>query len=132
MHRREPQTEATTLPQELRPNCPAVIRADYAGVRPPSTRLFAAYKISAILGLRALFFLISGALERLRYLGIGLAFVLGFVGIKMLVSDYYEIPTVESLVVVLTILAATLLASWLKGSGKPNPDYRPDRSRPHA
>ena len=85
--------------------------------------------VFAILGLRALFFLISGALQRLRYLGIGLAFVLGFVGIKMLVSGHYEIPTVQSLAVVLIILTATILVSWLKGSGNPNPNSGPDSSR---
>ena len=75
--------------------------------------------VFAVLGLRALFFLASGALQRLRYLGLGLSFILGFVGIKMLVSSLYEIPTLVSLGVVLLILVTTILASWRKTSGKP-------------
>lgn len=82
--------------------------------------------VFAILGLRALYFLVSGALQRLRYLNIGLSFVLGFVGVKMLISNYYEIPTLESLAVVMSILGSTIVASSLKASGKPKTDTGPE------
>ena len=48
--------------------------------------------IFAILGLRALYFLLAGILEMFRYLKVGLSFVLCFVGIKMMIVDFYKIP----------------------------------------
>jgi len=65
----------------------------------------------AVLGLRALYFLVMGAMRRLRYLDRGLAVVLGFVGIKMLISDLYDIPIWISLGTVVGILALSVLAS---------------------
>jgi len=70
--------------------------------------------VFAILGLRALFFLVAGALYRFRYLNVGLALILCFVGVKMLLSDVYKIPTAFSLGVVVTILLGTVLASLYK------------------
>lgn len=67
----------------------------------------------AVLGLRALYFLVMGAMRRLRYLDRGLAVVLGFVGIKMLISDLYDIPIWISLGTVIAILAFAVLASVL-------------------
>jgi len=69
--------------------------------------------VFAILGLRALFFLVSGALQYFRYLNQGLALVLCFVGVKMVISDFYHIPTLMSLGVVVGILAITMLISYL-------------------
>jgi tellurite resistance protein TerC len=69
--------------------------------------------VFAILGLRALFFLVSGALQYFRYLNQGLALVLCFVGVKMVISDFYHIPTLMSLGVVVGILAMTMLISYL-------------------
>ena len=69
--------------------------------------------VFAILGLRALFFLVAGALVHFRYLNIGLAVVLSFIGFKMLISDIYHVPTTASLVVVVGILGVTILASYL-------------------
>ena len=79
-----------------------------------TTDVFIVYtsNIFAILGLRALYFLLSGSIERFRYLKIGLAIVLLFVGTKMVLADFYEIPIVLSLAIVLGILAASILASW--------------------
>jgi len=79
-----------------------------------TTDVFIVYtsNIFAILGLRALYFLLSGAMQHFRYLKVGLAIVLLFVGIKMVLADFYEIPIVLSLAVVLGILAASILASW--------------------
>jgi tellurite resistance protein TerC len=64
--------------------------------------------ICAILGLRALYFLLAGLLERLRFLHLGLAAILGFVGSKMLFAKWVEVPVAVSLgVIVLIVLAAT-------------------------
>jgi tellurite resistance protein TerC len=67
----------------------------------------------AVLGLRALYFLVMGAMGRLRYLDRGLAVVLGFVGIKMLISDLYHIPIWISLGAVVGILAIAVVVSLL-------------------
>lgn len=67
--------------------------------------------IFAILGLRALYFLIAGLMIRLKYLQTGLAFVLGFIGIKMLIADLYKIPTIYSLIVIFIILGVAFIAS---------------------
>ena len=67
--------------------------------------------IFAILGLRSLYFAISGIMEYFRYLKIGLAFVLTFVGVKMCISNYYEIPILISLLVIISILLISIVAS---------------------
>ena len=67
--------------------------------------------IFAILGLRALYFLLAGAIDTFRFLKVGLSFVLCFVGIKMLVVKVYKIPTGVSLGMVAGILAVSILAS---------------------
>jgi tellurite resistance protein TerC len=67
--------------------------------------------IFAILGLRSLFFLLAGVMGMFRYLKIGLCFVLSFVGVKMLISDFYKIPITVSLGIVAGILAASIVAS---------------------
>jgi tellurite resistance protein TerC len=72
--------------------------------------------IFAILGLRALYFCISGVVARLRYLKVGLALVLIFVAAKMLVSDLYPMPIQVSLGVVVAILGGATLASLLPHS----------------
>jgi tellurite resistance protein TerC len=65
----------------------------------------------AILGLRALYFLLAGMAGRFRYLNVGLAVILGFVGLKMLVADLYHPPMWLSLGVIATALAASITAS---------------------
>ena len=67
--------------------------------------------VAAILGLRSLYFLLSGVVGKLRYLTIGLAFILVFVGLKMLTAAWYEMPTVASLGVIVLILATAAAAS---------------------
>ncbi|MFC4532788.1 TerC family protein [Sphaerisporangium dianthi] len=67
----------------------------------------------AILGLRAMYFLLAGLMHRFVYLKLGLAVVLAWVGVKMLLLDVYKIPTWLSLAVVAAILAAAVTASWL-------------------
>ena len=70
--------------------------------------------VFAILGLRALFFLLAGVMEMFHYLRVGLSFVLCFVGAKMLIADFYKIPIGMSLAVVGAILLLSILASVLK------------------
>lgn len=68
--------------------------------------------IFAILGLRSLYFAIAGIMGYFRYLKIGLAFVLTFVGLKMLASFFsIEIPIVLSLVIIVSLLLVSVLAS---------------------
>jgi tellurite resistance protein TerC len=69
--------------------------------------------ICAILGLRSLYFLLANLMDRFTYLKTGLAIVLGFVGIKMIVADYLRIPTLISLAVIVIILGATITASMI-------------------
>ena len=69
--------------------------------------------IFAILGLRALYFLIAGLMTQFHYLGYGLGAVLAFVGAKMLLQPWYEIPVEESLGVVLALLVVAVAASLL-------------------
>jgi tellurite resistance protein TerC len=74
----------------------------------------------AILGLRALYFCLAGMAGRFRYLNVGLGLVLGFVGIKMLVTDLFHVPTWLSLVVITMALTVAVLTSLAaeKGDGK--------------
>lgn len=67
--------------------------------------------VAAILGLRSLYFLLSGAVSKLRYLSIGLAFILVFVGLKMLLAHWYDVPTAASLGVIVLILGTAAAAS---------------------
>ena len=65
----------------------------------------------AILGLRALYFLLAGMAGRFRYLNIGLGVILGFVGIKMLIAELWHVPLGLSLGVIATALTVSVLAS---------------------
>ncbi|MFN2542227.1 MAG: TerC family protein [Chthoniobacterales bacterium] len=67
--------------------------------------------ICAILGLRSLYFLLANLMGRFVYLKAGLAVVLGFVGLKMVVADYVHVPTLISLAIIVLILAITITAS---------------------
>jgi tellurite resistance protein TerC len=69
--------------------------------------------IFAILGLRSLYFLLAGMVDRFRYLKIGLAAVLTFVGVKMLIMDFIKIPPVVSLAVILVMLGASIWFSMV-------------------
>jgi len=70
--------------------------------------------ICAILGLRSLYFLLAGLMDRFIYLRTGLAFVLAFVGIKMIIADYLPIPRNLSLGIIVLILAVTIGISMMK------------------
>ncbi len=71
--------------------------------------------VFAILGLRSLYFLLSGIIDKFRYLKIGLSFVLCFIGVKMMIADFYEFPIAVSLGIVAAILAVSVVASLLAG-----------------
>ena len=77
---------------------------------------FIAYtsNICAILGLRSLYFLLAGLMDRFIYLRTGLALVLAFVGIKMIIADYLPLPRVLSLGIIALILGVTIVLSMLK------------------
>lgn len=80
-----------------------------------STHPFIIYtsNVFAILGLRALYFVLAGLIGAFRHLHYGLAFVLVFVGVKMLISSYVQIPTLLSLGVVVGAIALSILPSLL-------------------
>ncbi|MEJ7813102.1 MAG: TerC family protein [Gemmatimonadaceae bacterium] len=67
--------------------------------------------VFAILGLRSLYFLLSGAMDKFHLLRYGLAAILSFVGVKMLIADYYKIPILVSLGVIIGILALSMILS---------------------
>lgn len=87
--------------------------------------------VFAILGLRAMYFLLAGVHERFHLLSYGLALVLTFIGIKMLIIDLYKIPVVWSLSVTAAILTVTMLLSLYipprgkGGSAYPFPPKKP-------
>jgi tellurite resistance protein TerC len=78
--------------------------------------------VFAILGLRALYFLLADVIHRFHYLKVGLSTVLVFVGVKMLLADIYKVPTGVSLAVIAGVLAIATAASWFW----PKLDARPD------
>lgn len=69
--------------------------------------------IFAIMGLRALYFLLADMAGRFHLLKYGLALVLAFIGAKMLIAPWYHIPTLASLTVVVILIAASVVASLL-------------------
>lgn len=66
----------------------------------------------ALLGLRSLYFLLAGMIDRFAYLTHGLALILVFVGVKMLLTDIWKIPTWLSLLVIVGVLAGAIGASF--------------------
>lgn len=70
--------------------------------------------VFAIMGLRSLYFALAGIIDRFHYLPIGLAFILAFVGTKMIIIDFYKIPIHYSLVVIMTILVMSISFSLYK------------------
>jgi tellurite resistance protein TerC len=74
--------------------------------------------IFAILGLRSLFFLVMDVMNRFHYLKMGLAVLLTFVGVKMLIHDIFKIPTNYSLIVIASILIVSIIASTIRNAVK--------------
>ncbi|MGE5636409.1 MAG: TerC family protein, partial [Nocardioidaceae bacterium] len=80
----------------------------------------------ALLGLRALFFLVSGLLDRLVYLSTGLSLILAFIGVKLVLHFLHkqddavpEISTATSLGVIVVVLSVTIVASLIKARRDP-------------
>ncbi|PIT07447.1 TerC family protein [Snodgrassella communis] len=76
--------------------------------------------IFAVLGLRAMYFLLANVVEKFIYLKYGLAVVLTFIGGKMLVAKWWHIPSFASLAVVFSALLIAIIASWLKTRQRPD------------
>ncbi|TCO44009.1 tellurite resistance protein TerC [Kribbella antiqua] len=93
----------------------------------------------ALLGLRALFFLVKGLLDRLVYLSAGLAVILAFIGVKLILHWAHvdiddripEVPTSLSLTVIITILAVVVIASLLKTRKDPTAKAHAGSLHPH-
>ena len=89
--------------------------------------------VFAILGLRSLFFALSGVLDKFHYLKIGLGVVLTFVGVKMILAHTeYKIDTVVSLGVIVSILATSVVASLLKPKAMAGAPLQLTREEPPA
>ncbi len=67
--------------------------------------------VFAILGLRSLYFALAGMIDKFRYLSKGLALILIFVGLKMLIVDFYKMPIVIALLVIVVVLIISIIAS---------------------
>ena len=70
--------------------------------------------VFALLGLRCLYFVFANAMAKFSYLKLGLAVVLSFVGVKMVLADIYHIPTTLSLAVIAVVLATAIVASVVR------------------
>ena len=87
--------------------------------------------IFAILGLRALYFALASMLGKFRYLNVGLALVLAFVGVKLLIEEWVHVPIPVSLGVVFTLITGAVIASLLNPS-KDAPPHMPHGPHPEA
>ena len=67
--------------------------------------------VFAILGLRSLYFVFANVMGKFYYFKLGLAVILSYVGVKMLLADIYTIPTALSLAVIAVVLAVAVIAS---------------------
>ncbi len=74
--------------------------------------------ICAILGLRSLYFVLAHVIDRFVYLKTGLALILSFVGLKMLVADFFHVPNWASLFFIISVLTVTILISIRATSGQ--------------
>lgn len=70
--------------------------------------------VFAILGLRSLYFVLAGAVGKFYYLKFGLSVVLTFVGVKMVLADFYKIPIAVSFLVVALVLMVAIVASLMR------------------
>ena len=80
--------------------------------------------ICAILGLRSLYFMLAGLMNRFIYLRTGLALVLGFVGLKMITAQFLPFPRVVSLGIIVLILGVTIALSLLKTKNSAAPEQQ--------
>ena len=75
----------------------------------------------AVLGLRALYFLLAGSMDRFPYLEQGLAVLLVFIGAKMLISPFIHLPVTVSLAVIIVVVAGAVAASLWRDRARPRP-----------
>jgi tellurite resistance protein TerC len=80
--------------------------------------------IFAILGLRSLYLLLSGIMEKFYYLKPALVLLLFFIGIKMLISEVYKMPVLISLIIIFVILSSAIMLSLVKIKQKRNSTIR--------
>jgi tellurite resistance protein TerC len=83
--------------------------------------------IFAVMGLRALYFLLAGIIHKFRYLKVGLAFVLCFIGGKMIAGAFgeaYHVSTALSLIVVLGTIGLSIVASLLIPAKQKQPQHK--------
>jgi tellurite resistance protein TerC len=85
--------------------------------------------ICAILGLRSLYFVLAHVIDRFIYLKTGLAFVLGFVGFKMICADFFKIPNGVSLAIIVLVLTITIYASMRATRGKARKEIKDGAER---
>ena len=85
--------------------------------------------VFAILGLRSLYFILAGAVDKFHYLKLGLSAVLTYVGIKMLASEWYKIPTAISLLIIVSILGIAVVASLIRARRLGPVDELPDPTK---
>jgi tellurite resistance protein TerC len=93
-----------------------------------STNVFIVFtsNILAVMGLRSLYFVLKGYLDKLCYMKYGLGVILAFIGAKMFMSYFgYEMPVVLSLVIIVAVLTVTVVLSITKG---PKHEQKPDES----
>jgi tellurite resistance protein TerC len=69
--------------------------------------------IFAILGLRSLYFLLANVIDKFHLLKYGLAVVLSFIGVKMVIAEWYHIDTLISLAIVAVVLTASIVGSLM-------------------
>jgi tellurite resistance protein TerC len=74
--------------------------------------------VFAILGLRSLYFALANIIDRFKYLAVGLAIILIFVGLKMALIDFYKIPIHYSLLIIFLILTSSIVVSLIKTKKK--------------
>ncbi len=80
--------------------------------------------VFAILGLRSLYFLLAGMMEKFYYLKPALVLLLFFIGIKMLISEVYKMPVLISLIIIFVILSSAIMLSLVKIKQKRNSTIR--------
>jgi tellurite resistance protein TerC len=76
--------------------------------------------ICAILGLRALYFVVAGFMKQFKYLRYGLSLVLAFIGMKMLIEPFIHIPIILSLVIIFSVISGSIIISILHQPDKKN------------
>ena len=86
----------------------------------------------AVLGLRALYFVLAGAMERFAFLSTGLAVLLAFIGAKMLLAGIVHIPVAVSLAVIVVVITSAVLLSVWQQRRRPAADLPHHLQTPHA